>query len=548
MNLKKMMKTITGGAMVLTAAVGLAACGGNSSSTASSTSSKVEISADLSKGAMKEYKAGDQFKTDTPFSVSMMFSDHPNYPLKADWMILKELEERTGVTFDLTVIPMSDYSQKRSLLISSGDSPIIIPKTYQGQETAFVSSGAILPVSDYIEYMPNFKAKVEKWNLSDALDSVRQADGKYYILPGLHEKVWQDYTLAYRKDILDAAGLEVPTTWDEFYTVLKALKEKYPDVTPFSDRWQGKSLLKIAAASFGTKGGWAYNSLTFDSKENKFVYTGTTDEYKEMVTFFNKLVSEGLMDKESFTQDDDQGIQKFVSGKSFVVSTNGQELIGMEKTMTGTLGAGNFEVVKGLTPEGPAGPYVAEHRLENGVMISSKIKESPNFKAILQFIDWVWYSDEGQELVKWGVPNVTYTKENGKYTLTSDVNFKGLNPSGTKDLQKDFGFSGGVFAYGGTTELLYSTMNEKEIKWLNLMAEKRKEAAIEPVAPLDDAQQEQATLLATPVKDYVDQSTLQFILGQRPLSEWEQYVKEVNDKGATKYLDMVNEAYAKVKK
>lgn len=87
-------------------------------------------------------------------------------------------------------------------------------------------------------------------------------------------------------------------------------------------------------------------------------------------------------------------------------------------------------------------------RLENGVMISGKIQKSENFKAIMQFVDWLYYSDEGQEFAKWGVEGETFTKEGGKRKLVEDVNYNGLNPKGTKDLRIDYGFSGGVFAYG----------------------------------------------------------------------------------------------------
>lgn len=82
----------------------------------------------------------------------------------------------TNVTLKPTIVPMSDYSQKRSLLISSGDAPLVIPKTYPGEESAFVASGAILPISDYIDLMPNFKDKIEKWDMESELEGLRQED------------------------------------------------------------------------------------------------------------------------------------------------------------------------------------------------------------------------------------------------------------------------------------------------------------------------------------------------------------------------------------
>ena len=40
-----------------------------------------------------------------------------------------------------------------------------------------------------------------------------------------------------------------------------------------------------------------------------------------MLQYLNKLVNEGLLDPESFTQDDDTARQKLATGKSFVIST-----------------------------------------------------------------------------------------------------------------------------------------------------------------------------------------------------------------------------------
>lgn len=58
---------------------------------------------------------------------------------------------------------------------------------------------------------------------------------------------------------------------------------------------------------------------------------------------------------------------------------------------------------------------------------------------------------------------VTFTRDaSGKRVLTKNVDFVGLNKGAPKHLQKDFGFSGGNFAYGGSTELLRSTFSAEE--------------------------------------------------------------------------------------
>ncbi|MCM3785109.1 extracellular solute-binding protein [Neobacillus mesonae] len=500
------------------------------------------------KGAMESYAVGDTFKSSEPFNLSIMYSDNPAYPIKQDWMFFEKIKEMTNVTLEPTIIPMSDYSQKRSLLISSGDSPLIIPKTYPGEESPFVASGAVLPVSDYVDLMPNYKDKVEKWGLEEELEGLKQEDGKYYVLPGLHEEVWPDYTLIVRTDIFEKHDIAIPTTWDELYTALKQLKELYPDSIPFSDRFKFNSTLNIAATGFGTKAGWGYgNGLTYKEDQDAFVYTAAMPEYKEMLTYFNKLVSEGLLDKESFTQDDDQAVQKFVSGKSFVINGNSQTVVMHRNDMDKTLGKDNYSISKITVPGGPAGQLMSGSRLENGVMISSKAKESENFKAIMQFIDWLYYSDEGQEFAKWGVEGETFTNENGVRKLVDDINYNGLNPEGTKDLRIEHGFSGGVFAYGGTTELLHSMFSEEELTFQNDMKEVKEVVPAEPPIPYSVEERERVTLLSTPLKDYTDQNTLKFILGERDLSEFDTFVSELDSQGVSQYLEIANETYKEYK-
>lgn len=230
----------------------LAAAGlvGLASLTGCGSGDEGEDGKDLAKkqnGAMKEYRAGQQFKASKPLSFSLLHNNNPVYPMKDGWLFWTELTRRTGVTLKPIAVPLSDYEKKRSVLIGAGDAPFLIPKTYHPSEVAFVSSGAILPVSEYTHLMPNFRDKVRKWRLEPELDSIRQSDGKYYLLPGLHEKVKSGYSLSLRTDVLGKLGLNLPTTWDEVYDVLKAIRTEYPGRYPFSDRWSTNTPFPAAA-------------------------------------------------------------------------------------------------------------------------------------------------------------------------------------------------------------------------------------------------------------------------------------------------------------
>lgn len=498
-------------------------------------------------GSMSDYGVGDQFTATEPLSFSVLYSDHPNYPIKNDWLLWEQIAERANVTLEPTVVPMSDYEQKRSLLVGAGDAPLILPKTYPGQEAAFVSSGAILPVSDYIDLMPNFKDKVERWGLDANLDTLRQEDGKFYVLPGLHEAVWQDYTIAVRTDIMDELGLAEPKDWDEFRDMLAAMKTAYPDVYPLSDRFSiptpAGNLLGLLSMTYGTSAGWGYANQRWDEEAGEFVFPGTSDEYRDMVEYLHGLVEDKLVDPESFTQDDDSAIQKLANGRSFAISTNAQTLVNDYRPALATT-LPDAEISKIRLPAGPAGDVVSGTALlENGLMISSAAKDDKSFVAMMQLVDWLWYSDEGQELAKWGIEGTTYAKDSdGTRVLDPGIDFIGLNPGAPKHLQKDFGFSGGVFAYGGTTDLLWSTFSDEEVAFQEQMADKEV-LPLQPPFPFDEIEREQATLLETPLKDTVQQATLQFVLGQRDLSEWDAYVAEIEAKGSTQYIALVNAAH-----
>ncbi|OPJ59275.1 extracellular solute-binding protein [Clostridium oryzae] len=516
--------------------------------TGCSKKEKAKSSADLGTPTLK---AGETFHAKKPITITMLYNDNPAYPLKKDWLLWDEIKKRTNVTIKLTTVPLSDYEQKRSLLISTGDAPLIIPKTYPGSETAYIPSGAILPVSDYLKYMPNFEEKVEKWNMDSDLKSIKQANGKFYVLPGLHEKAKYDYSFAIRKDMLDKAGLKVPNSWDEIYSVLKVIKAKYPNIYPYSDRWKTDATTNFAAPTFGVSAGWgAGTGINYDATGDKFFFGPTTNDYKSFVTYFNKLIKDGLMDPESFTQSDDQAKQKFVNGKSFMIGSNTQETLVLQQTMEKNLGKGKFEILHMRNPEGPKGDVVSASRLENGVIISSKAKDNPNFKEIMEFVDWLWYSDEGQELTKWGVEGKTYNKSSdGVRTLAKGINFNNLskNPSSNdKDLRKDFGFSGGVFSYGGSYELEDSMRNDLEKTFQKSMADKK----VLPTAPpilYDEDEREQANMKDTPLMDYVKAQTLKFMLGSESLSNWDKYVAQCKAKGSEDLTKQANDIYRKTK-
>ena len=536
-------------ALTLTAAC--SSDGGSSDDPSASSSSGIPDAQRV--GAMDDFQVGTEFVATEPVTFSALYRDHPNYPLNEDWLFFSQLKEKNKVSFDLTSAPLSDWDAKKSLIISSGDAPDLIPVTYSGQETQFVSGGALLPISDYVQYMPNFQKRVEDWDLQPYIDNLEQADGKYYMLPGLYESPQPQYSIAIRQDVWEKSGItEDPKTWDDFKDDLETLKAANPGVWPMSDRWSqnnGSPLgatLNIAAPNFGTMAGWGFgNGLWYDQDDKTYSYAPTTDGYKELVEYFHSLVEDGLLDPESVTQDDDTAIQKFGSGQSLAISGNTQEITVYGKTFTD---AGNTAAKVHLirVPEGPAGDNVAAgSRAASGFMLSSKAAEHPNFLALLQFIDWLYYSDQGIEFAKYGVEGTTFTKDGDTRTLAPDVDWNGVNPAGTKKLNADFGFSNGVFmpANGSTDELIQGLNTEATNAFIETMSSKE-ELPLAPTAALDEMQQEQVTLWQSALNDSVLQNTAAFIVGSRPMSEWDAWMTELKGLNVDQYVDTYNQALA----
>ena len=113
--------------------------------------------------------------------------------------------------------------------------------------------------------------------LQDDLKTITKSDGKFYRLPGMLEAPVQDYTFMIRKDLFDAAGVDVPAiekdwTWDDLYDALVKVKAymvsegmiKESDYV-WSDLWcgsevtdgSGGNLLKLMAGAYDVQAGWS---------------------------------------------------------------------------------------------------------------------------------------------------------------------------------------------------------------------------------------------------------------------------------------------------
>ena len=527
------------------ASVALASCG-----TGSSGGDDVDA-ADKNTGAMTDYAADTQFKATEPFTVSMLWTDWPEVAVKDSWRIFDRIKELTGVEIALTHIPFSDNVEKRSLLVSAGDAPTLIPLIYTGDETPFVSSGAVVPMSDYAEHMPHFQKYVKEWDLAEMIENIKQADGKYYMMPGLQEVSVPVFSVVIRKDVFEQVAGAVPNTWDEMREALALIKEKYPDSTPLADGFEAQSMLNYAAHAFGTKAGWGFGGGSIEGDGDEIVYAATTDQYKQLVDFFRGLVEDGLLDKESLTASNDGSgaanvSEKFAAETCFAASGSSGTAIEFAQALNATVGKGNYEVTLIPPPGGPAGDHVEPRNFWHGFMLSSSVVESENFLATLQFVDWLYFNPEAREMLRWGEEGTTYEKSaDGKITLKDgfSLNDYDINTDAGEDIKTDLGYSTFPAESTESRSLKESYSTPEFVQYIDDVLTTRTPRDPFPPAPLNESELEQASLLSTPIKDAVDTATLQFIMGERSMDQWDAYVKELEAAGLPQYLDLLNGAH-----
>ena len=399
--------------------------------------------------------------------------------------------------------------------------------------------GAFLNILDYLDQMPNLKA-VLKAN-PDAVEKNLAADGKLYHVPVILEGETTTYGFIYREDIFKKHNLEFPTTRDEFYNVLKKLKELYPNSYPFVLRQMSGNMqgFMYLCMSFGTElnlTGATSSVMNYNHKTKEWYYGPTSEGMKDMVTFLAKLYKEGLLHKSTITLTPAQWVESFTKGDT----ADGVSFIGwdkMDRIPAQLQPAGEelnpeFKLVHGAPIKfndlGEAAVYKQAPSPYNFLLSSTMSAERRD--AALKFIDWL-YSEEGIETTNWGKEGETFEVDangNKKYVdslLTED------DPQYTRGLV----FNG---VYGVRDFEAYAGWQSETHK--NTLLESVKYATLEnrPVLVFNEEEQNIYDTYWVALHDYARGNIQKFIAGERDVAEWDAYVAEV-ESDAYKFNDLM---------
>jgi putative aldouronate transport system substrate-binding protein len=217
----------------------------------------------------------------------------------------KGYEDELGITLNYAWIAMGndDNYHRVNVALTSGDIPDIM--VVSKEQLPLLAQSDLINKnlkSIYDQYATPLTYDVQHGGGNMAFDSAT-FNGQLIAIPNTDASIDTASFLFIRRDWLEKLELEVPTTLDDLYQVMKAFKENDPDGNGIDDTY-GLMLTKnfltegVAEAIGIFNGFHAYPTAWVQDKNGTLVYGSTLPEVKEALTYLNRLYTEGLIDPE----------------------------------------------------------------------------------------------------------------------------------------------------------------------------------------------------------------------------------------------------------
>lgn len=468
-----------------------------------------------------------------PFHRVTDFNDLPT---------VQDFEERTNIRVNWELSPSQDWDQALSLLLASGDYPDILFNGNANTTVVGASEGVWLPLQDLIaDYAPVIQAGLDEY---PALrQAMTLADGNIYALGGMGPWHFQQNgatqgQLLINRLWLDALDLQMPTTIEEYYDTLLAFRDGDPNGNGEADEipllFDGSNLnspyfsWRPLAGSFGIAigNGWV------DVKDGEYLFVPTTENYREFIRFMRRLYQERLLDQETFLIDFNQYLAK---GK------DEDGILGSVVGISGLLlfGPRVFEDWAALSPPEVEG-YERVYPVETGGFLLNEAYISTQASSPEIAMRWLGAYAEHDNLVNLHLGEVGFLIERvGDMTVTN-VEVEGMTEQEARHARSP-GISAPNLQYPGVNNIYQATPHAQ------LMA-----SHFPAYAPFADMEYRgQATLsvdltqefneLATNINNVVEQKAAEWIMQGGLDNEWDQFVRELNNAGLERYMEIFRE-------
>ena len=346
--------------------------------------------------------------------------------------VAKEITARTGITLELTPC-RSSTTQEIPMMIASGRYQDFIYA--KSGVSDLIEAGALIALDDWVspegehvnlieEYGKNFKALY-----GDEIVKLMHSDGHIYTF-GTYEikKAINETTgvMQIQHAVLKELGYPRMRTLDDFADALRAYKKKHPTIdgkktiglSLLTDDWYwyvGLSNPGNYTIGYPDDGQWIV-----DKNTHKAEYKFLNPEMSQFYKWLNGLYNEGLLDPESFTQNEDMWKSKILSGTVLSIASPDWGFTDLCKSLVAD---GMSERTYAYLPivadaEKYKDPSLTDYGYSGGWGISIS-KSCKNVVLAFKFIDWMC-SEEAQILTNWGIEGVNYAVQNGSRVVPED--------------------------------------------------------------------------------------------------------------------------------
>ncbi len=484
--------------------------------------------------------------TNDPVEVSMFLPSRLADALYTDeTLTFKALAEKMNMKFDIETVVNAEAKNKFSVIVASGKTPDVMAGTLS-DINKFGMSGAFLPLDDLIDqYAPNLKQYVK--DNKEVLAQTAASDGKIYGIPMLTAvRTAMGYCI--RQDWLDDLNMDVPVTIDDWHEVLTAFKTNdlngngAGDITPLILDRAWENYFNNFADAWGIE--LNGNNDYWMVKDGKVEFAPILPETKEYLETMAQWYKEGLIDQEFITREDTNnyhilnnkaGATCYWTGYVAGMNSNAEVLANDPDT--------NWQVIQPpVLKEGQAPRTFSQQAVVGGSAwgISSKVSEEKAIELIKMF-DYV-YSDEGSMLFNFGIEGESYQYVDGvpQYTdlvtesengLVTWIRSNGMQPLiGIRQLPE---YEAASCANEDVKNQLFNYVDNGYFYDIN------------PALVLTEDEQDSYDSVMSAIKIYVDEELLKFIIGSRPIDEFDSFADRIREMGIDTAIDLENQAYSR---
>ena len=230
------------------------------------------------------------------------------------------VEEQTGITLDIEVVPQADAQAKLNVTLASGELPdVLIGMPFTAASLAPTGGdGLLLPLNDLIEEYGFETKRILEDERPFYRSLITAPDGNIYGLPHVNEcfHCFASQKMYVYRPWLDALGLEEPTTTQEFKDMLIAFRDQDPNGNGVADEipMSGAALIgwHTKIEEFLMNSFVFYQRIDTGSERLMLADDGTIqasytqDGYRDGLKYIADLYAEGLIDPNALIQDRDQ--------------------------------------------------------------------------------------------------------------------------------------------------------------------------------------------------------------------------------------------------